>query len=129
MRGHHRNGLKEFLILLGPILLLILAIPPGISSPANAAETAHAQRTNPFADAALSIRTFPSAKTTFGYDILLHGRPFIHQPSIPGLPGNEGFKTRQKARKAAALVVEKIRRNEMPPSVTPEELDRLGVLK
>ena len=130
MRGHCRSRLKEYLILLSPFLLLILMDLTGIPSfPADAAVTGVAQRTNPFLDADLSIRIFPSTPTTFGYDILLYGRPFIHQPSIPGLPGNEGFTTRERARKVAELVLEKIRRNEMPPSVTPEELNRLGVLK
>ncbi len=130
MRVHRRRRLKECLILLISFLLLIITDLTGIPSfPVCTAETGVAQRTNPFSDAELSVQIFPSTQTTFGYDILLHGRPFIHQPSIPGLPGNEGFKTRERARKVADLVVEKIRRNEMPPSVTPEELNRLGVLK
>jgi len=34
----------------------------------------------------------------------------IHQTSIPGLPGNEGFKTREDVAKVAELVMSKIRK-------------------
>lgn len=49
----------------------------------------------------------------------------IHQPAIPGIPGNEGFKTKEAAQKVADLVVNKIKKGEMPPSVTIEELKKL----
>jgi hypothetical protein len=53
----------------------------------------------------------------------------VHQPNIPGLPGNEGFATEVKARTVADFVVKKIRNNEMPPTVTIEDLNAMGVLK
>lgn len=84
---------------------------------------------NPYADAELTVKTIPSANKTFGYDILIYGRPLIHQPSVPGLPGNEGFKTEDAARKVGDLVVKKLKNNEMPPTVSIEELNVLGVLK
>ncbi len=34
-----------------------------------------------------------NGKTGFGYDILDQNRIIIHQPSVPGLPGNKGFST------------------------------------
>jgi hypothetical protein len=52
----------------------------------------------------------------------------IHQPSAPGLPGNEGFKTKADAEKVAKLVIDKIKKGEMPPSVTKEEMEKLKVL-
>ena len=87
------------------------------------------QQKNPYANAQISIKIIPSVKKTFGYDILLHGRPLIHQPNMPGLPGNEGFTTRERAQKVAEFVVKKIRKNEMPPTVTIEDLNKMGVLK
>jgi hypothetical protein len=87
------------------------------------------QQKNPYANAQISIKIIPSAKKTFGYDILLHGRPLIHQPNMPGLPGNEGFTTKERAQKVAEFVVKKIRKNEMPPTVTIEDLNSMGVLK
>ena len=53
----------------------------------------------------------------------------IHQPNIPGMPGNRGFKTRAQAEKITELIIYKIKNNIMPPTVTVEELDSLGVLK
>ena len=76
----------------------------------------------------LSIQTIPAPENTFGYNILQDGKVFIHQPHLPGLPGLRGFDTETDARKAAELMVHKIRRNIMPPTVSPEELDSLGVL-
>lgn len=65
---------------------------------------------------------------TWGYDILVDGRLKIHQPSIPCLPGNEGFKTREGAKKVARLVIGKMEKGQMPPSVTQEEMKKLEVL-
>ena len=65
----------------------------------------------------------------FGYNIYKDDALYIHQPSIPAVPGNEGFSTEAKAKKAAEFVAYKIGHNIMPPSVTPKELDSLGVLK
>jgi hypothetical protein len=45
------------------------------------------------------------------------------------LPGNEGFSTKERAQTVAEFVVKKIRKNEMPPTATIEDLNRMGVLK
>jgi hypothetical protein len=66
---------------------------------------------------------------TFGYDIFLYGKPLVHQPHVPELLGNEGFTTKERAQKVAEFVVKKIRKNEMPPTVTIDDLDNMGVLK
>jgi hypothetical protein len=71
---------------------------------------------------ALDIRIIPSAEHTWGYDIYSDGRLFIHQPSVPGLPGNRGFASQQKAKKAADIVCRKIRKGITPPTVSIEEL-------
>ena len=70
----------------------------------------------------------PSKYKTWGYDIYIEKRLFIHQPSIPGLPGNEGFKIKADADKVARLVIKKIKKGEMPPSVTIEEMNKLKAL-
>jgi hypothetical protein len=51
----------------------------------------------------------PTVNNTWGYDIYLQNRLYIHQPGVPGLPGNEGFKTKTDAKKAARLVIGKIK--------------------
>jgi hypothetical protein len=111
--------------------LFIFALLPGTSISANGTANKQEvkQQKNPYANAQISIKIIPSVKKTFGYDILLHGRPLIHQPNIPGLPGNEGFTTKGRAQKVAEFVVKKIRKNEMPPTVTIENLNSMGVLK
>ena len=43
--------------------------------------------------------------------------------------GNEGFTTKEQAQTVAEFVVKKIRNNEMPPTVTIEDLNAMGVLK
>jgi len=79
-------------------------------------------------NASYSYTIIPSVNKTWGYDIYLQKRLFIHQPGIPGLPGNEGFKTKTDAKKVAGLVIRKIKKGEMPPSVTIEEMKKIKVL-
>jgi len=86
------------------------------------------QEQNPYKDAELKVVVIPSESKSFGYDIYMNGTLLIHQPSRPGLPGNERFATEEDAMKVAELVIKKIRNNELPPSVTLQELQELGVL-
>jgi len=81
-----------------------------------------------YKNANITYRIIAAANHTWCYDILAEGRLMIHQPSAPGLPGNEGFKTKAKAAKVAGLVVEKIKNGEMPPSVTMDEMKKIGAL-
>ena len=111
-------------------MLFIFAGVPGTSISSDATESKEVNRQdNPYAKAEITTKIIPSANNTFGYDILVYGKPLVHQPTIPGLPGNEGFTTRERAQKAAEFVVKKIRNNEMPPTVTIEDLNTMGVLK
>jgi Domain of unknown function (DUF4907) len=64
---------------------------------------------------------------TFGYDIFNANHRLIHQTSKPGLPGNEGFRRKEDAGKVAVLVIEKLNRHIVPPSVTVHEMDSLKV--
>ena len=127
------NRFPVFLAVL--FIVFIFACLPGISISAEEntgkqdVKKETKQQNNPYADAETSIRIISSAKKTFGYDILINGMPLVHQPSIPALPGNEGFSTKEKAQKVAEFVVKKIKRNEMPPTVTIDDLNNMGVLK
>jgi hypothetical protein len=87
------------------------------------------QKENLYAKAEIITKIIPSVNNTFGYDIYVYGRPFVHQPNIPGLPGNEGFTTEERAQIVAEFVVKKIRNNHMPPTVTIEDLNTMDVLK
>jgi hypothetical protein len=81
-----------------------------------------------FKNAKFTYTIIPAVNNTWCYDINMEERLFIHQPSVPGLPGNEGFKTKEDAEKVAKLVIEKIKKGEMPPSVTLEEMKELKVI-
>ncbi len=82
-----------------------------------------------YANSALTYKIINAPNNTFCYDVYADGRLMIHQSSAPGLPGNEGFKTKDDATKVALLVIDKIRKGEMPPSVSIEEIKQLEVIK
>ena len=75
----------------------------------------------------LSYEIIPAAQNSFGYNILTGNKKLVHQPSIPGLPGNRGFTRKEDAEKCAQLVVNKINNKIMPPTVTRQELDSLKI--
>jgi hypothetical protein len=77
---------------------------------------------------ALSYKIISAANDTWGYDIFSSNKLTIHQPTIPGRPGNEGFKTKEAAQKVAELVIEKMKKGVMPPTVTEEELKKLKAI-
>jgi hypothetical protein len=81
-----------------------------------------------YKNAAISYNIIDTQNGTYGYDVFVDGRLTIHQTSIPGLPGNEGFKTREDAVKVAELVKYKISNGEMPPTVTIEEMKSMGAI-
>ncbi len=54
-----------------------------------------------------SYKIIGAAGKTFGYDIFQNNRLIIHQPAVPAMPGNGGFKTRAGAGKVAQLVIQK----------------------
>ncbi len=74
----------------------------------------------------LEYKIIELKKNSFGYDIYQAGKIIVHQNSIPAVEGNNGFTTREKAAKVARLVIMKIKKGEMPPAVTKEELKKIG---
>ena len=67
-------------------------------------------------------------KEGWGYDIFVDGKKYVHQENIPAIQGIHYFRTQQDAKKAGEFVATKIKKNIMPPTVSPEELDSLKVL-
>ena len=55
-------------------------------------------------------------------------QPLVIQSSVPGQPGNEGFKTKEGAEKVAKLVIKKMKKGVMPPSIDIEELKKLKII-
>jgi len=64
----------------------------------------------------------------FGYYIMIDGKMYIEQKSIPAVQGNNGFATKEDAEKIAKLAIEKIKQGEMPPTISVEELKEQGVI-
>jgi hypothetical protein len=81
-----------------------------------------------FANSKFTYKIIPAPENTFGYDILSDGKILIHQPSIPGMPGTRAFRSKPDAEKVAILIMGKIKKGEMPPNVTLNELKKLNVL-
>ena len=81
-----------------------------------------------YAKSKITAKLIPSEAKTWGYDILVEGERFIHQPSKPGLPGNRGFDTKEKAQRVADLIIKKMKKGEMPPSVSIAEMKQLNAL-
>lgn len=99
-------------------------------------QKSNAPKENPYKNSKIDIHIFNNDTVKvqpkvagFGYDILIDNALYVHQPHIPAINGNRGFKTQQQATKAAEFVIYKIRNNIMPPSMSVEELDSLGTLK
>jgi len=108
-------------LLLLPILLLSA---PAFGQSAHAPKHVSSHKAVPV----ISARLIPAEGGTWGYDIFSDQRLYIHQPSIPGLPGNKGFATKAKAQKAADIVCQKIRKGITPPTVSIEELRKANLI-
>ena len=75
-----------------------------------------------------SLEATFSPEFGWGYQILNNGQLYINQPHIPSVQGNKGFDSKDKAIKTAEYIISKLEKNIFPPTVSPEELDSLGVL-
>jgi hypothetical protein len=82
---------------------------------------------NPYEQADLTVEIIPAPNDTYGYNIKMNGRTLIYQPSVPALPGVEGFKTEEDAMRVGEFIMDKLRKNIFPPSVSVFELDSLEV--
>jgi hypothetical protein len=82
-----------------------------------------------YANAKFTYRIIDAPKNTYGYDVFADGKLMIHQTSVPALPSNEGFRTKEGATKVALLVIEKIKKSEMPPTISIEDMKKLNVIK
>ena len=99
------------------------------SVPAQADGSAAKFPANAYANTKLTYKVIDAPKQTYGYDVFADGSLMIHQTSAPALPGNEGFKTKEDATKVALLVIDKIKKGEMPPTISIDEMKKLNVIK
>lgn len=75
-----------------------------------------------------SFESFETPGLGWGYKIFDNGTLFINQPHIPAIQGNKGFSTKEKAEITAQFAILKMEQGFVPPTISPEELDSLGVL-
>ena len=109
-------------------MTMLFAQTPSAPAQPNSS-TAKFPEASAYANTKLTYKVIDAPKQTYGYDVFADGRLMIHQTSAPALPGNEGFKTREDATKVALLVIEKIRKDEMPPTISINEMKKLKVIK
>jgi PBP1b-binding outer membrane lipoprotein LpoB len=119
-------------------LALLICVSCRQSQPQNSETPATEQPTvtyNPYADSEITVEVFKvdsvenNGSTGWGYDVMINGKLYIHQPNIPAVMGNNGFSSEEKARAAGELIVTKIRKNILPPTVTVDELENMGLLE
>ena len=82
---------------------------------------------NPFDDASISFETFNTEGKGWGFDVYVSGNLFIHQEEISVSGIKEGYKSEEDAVKAAGLIILKIKQNILPPIISKQELDSIGI--
>lgn len=75
-----------------------------------------------------SFLTIENPDGTWGYQLLKDGKLMIDQKNIPAIQGNRGFSTKQNAEIMGNFILEKVKNEGFPPTVSIEEMDSLGVL-
>jgi hypothetical protein len=103
------------------ICLFSAGVLPALSQEGRAADSAS------LAVPPLKYKLIRSDSYGYGYNIFVGNTLYVHQPVIPCLAGNRGFKTKADARKVASLIIEKIRKGIIPPSVTISEMEKLRI--
>jgi hypothetical protein len=79
-------------------------------------------------DAHFALNIIPGEANTYGYEILREGKPIIRQTTIPGMPGNKAFASKADAEKVGTIVIGKLKKGEMPHTVTAEELGEINII-
>ena len=88
-----------------------------------------------FTEGSLSMKTFEVKDATtgrskgWGYDIYIDGHKTIHQPILPGIPGNSSFSSEEKAKITGNYVLNRMMKSGTFVPVSEKELDSLGVIK
>ena len=78
-------------------------------------------------DAGTSYKVIFKENTGWGYQIFDGSKMLINQEHIPAVQGTKGFETKEHAEIAAKFILNKIDNGIFPPTISPQELDSLGV--
>ncbi len=77
--------------------------------------------------AVVTAESFFDSTSGWGYRIKRDTTTIIEQAYMPGISGNKGFENEQLAMNTAKLVMQKIKNQQFPPTISKSELDSLGV--
>ncbi|MBS3914997.1 MAG: DUF4907 domain-containing protein [Bacteroidetes bacterium] len=69
-----------------------------------------------------TLQTFQNPDSSYGYDIYQDSVKMIHQPHIPVLQGNRGFVSEIDAKRVGDLVIRKLNKGEIPPTIDSAEI-------
>jgi Domain of unknown function (DUF4907) len=73
----------------------------------------------------ISVKAYsPDNHKTWGYDILINQKIYIHQEFIPALEGNQPFRSKKDALKVGRVVMLRIK-NRQSPTLSAEEVRKL----
>ena len=75
----------------------------------------------------LTLKITDSEYNGFGFEILRGTNPLIIQPHIPAIQGIKGFNTKDQASIIGNYMIYKINHGIMPPSISVQDLDSLGI--
>lgn len=96
-----------------------------------AANSLQAQNTSPVTTDSVQTGNYQfqiiTINNRYGYDIFHNHKRIIHQPHIPAVTGNTGFINKAEAERTARFVIDKLRKGIIPPSVSQQELTKLGI--
>jgi hypothetical protein len=119
---HHAFGLWILLWSSGAMLQAQTPATPDTDSLRIEFEQIKAKNREAAANTSWSHYIIQSEGGGFGYCIMADGHVYIWQGNIPGIPGNQGFESIEKAERCAGLVIQKIKDGESPPTITEEDL-------
>ena len=126
--GRSVTALAAFILFSCVSITMLLAQTPS-APPKPESNLATFATASASASTKLTYKIIDAPAHTWCYDVFADGKLMIHQTSAPALPGNEGFKTKEDATKVALLVIEKIKKGEMPPTISIDEMKTLNVIK
>lgn len=109
------------------ITFLFAQIPA--SAPAQEKSLAQFPSGSAYSSTILTYKIIVAPNNTFGYEVFADSRLIIHQTRRPALLGNEGFKIKEIAEKVVLLLIDKIKKGEIQPTVSIEEIQNLNAIK
>lgn len=74
-----------------------------------------------------TMHIFQMNDSLYGFNILQDNKTLIHQEIIPAIQGKHGFYSERDAQLVGELMLSKISQGSFPPSISQEDLKRLGI--